>query len=222
MGFEFVELIMKVEDDFEIAISDEEVENCLTVKELVDVIYSHVKHGNSDPCLSQHRFYIIRKILMEELALERSQIRPDTKLENVITKSKRKEVLRKIEDLDYESPGACWLVRPKWLNHLIFWVIPGLACVIYMLCGWPPKILTLPVGIIVAILGFRITAPFKNEFPSHLRQVKDLISYVPVPKNKAWTKTDVFERVREITAAIFCIEVSLITLKTDYEQDLDV
>ena len=218
MGLDGVELIMAVEEEFRIAIPDSEAEQCVTVEKLLDVVLPKLRQSNTDPCRSQHGFYIIRKILMDELALKRTQIKLNTKLDDLIERSQRPEIWRKLMDAA-PCPNAS-LFRPAWLSHLVFWIIPVLVCVVIVLGGWLSVGLTITVGIGIAIIGALVTAPFKLEYPSNASEIKDIVWIVAPLDSRIWTKDEVFLKIREITAVQFGVEESEVTLETDYVKDL--
>lgn len=221
MGLDSVCLIMATEEEFAIFIPDEEAEQCVTVQKLVDVVYSKLRHKDYDLCLSQHGFYVVRRILMDELALKRSQIKPETKLEDVIPRTNRNELWGRImalinaSDTTYSS-----LVRPEWVVRVAVLVLFGTAYMAYAVWGWGSTVITLPVGIATTILGARITVPLKQEFPGELNQVKDLIRFVPKLDANTWSKDEVFQKVRQITVEQLGVKESEVTLETDYVKDL--
>lgn len=150
-----IDLIMNVEDEFQIVIPASEMEQCVTVEKLVDVVLPKLRQSNTEPCPSQHGFYKVRNVLMECLQLKRSQIKLDTKLDNLIERSQRREIWQKL--MNIATCPKTSLVRPAWLSHLVFWIIPVLVCLGIVLVGWLPVDLTIIlVGIIVAI----IVSPF--------------------------------------------------------------
>ena len=52
MGLDGVELVMAVEEEFQIAISDSEASDCTTVRKLVELVNSRLRHDSKDPCPS--------------------------------------------------------------------------------------------------------------------------------------------------------------------------
>lgn len=86
MGLDGVELVMVVEEEFQIAISDSEANECSTVRILVELVHSHLRHSSTDPCPSQHSFYLARRNLISILQAQRNEIKPDTNLEEIIPK----------------------------------------------------------------------------------------------------------------------------------------
>lgn len=223
MGLDGVELIMAVEDEFQIAISDSDAEQCVTVGKLVNVVHARLRNSSSDPCLSQHGFYVVRKTLMDTLALKRSQIRPNTKLESLIPRPGRKDAWRKlITSLPASNDIVASLAGPAPLRLFMSLVLPALTWIAVARHTRIPALFALPIGILAAILGTIITRPLRQEFPSGLREVKDLIPFVSTLESKTWAEDDVFQRVQKMTADQFGIDESRITPKTDFVKDLGV
>lgn len=223
MGLDGIELILAVEEEFKIAISDDDAVQCVTVGKLVDVVHSRLRHSAAEPCASQHGFYIVRRILMDVVALDRSQIKPETRLEDLIDRSHRREVWRKVMGFVADQKTT-WhsLVRPKWLNLLLVLVLPGLVCFGIVIFTWWSFVMALPVAMVIAFLGFWITAPFKQEFPRKFTYVKDLIKFVRTLDSRTWTKEDVFQKIRSITVEQLGVKESQVTLETDFVKDLGV
>ncbi len=92
MGLDSVELVMDVEDEFQIVIPDAVASLVVTVGMLVDVVHFHISTSTQDPCLSQHGFYVVRKTLLYQLDVPRSSILPDTKFSDLIAKEDRQDV----------------------------------------------------------------------------------------------------------------------------------
>ena len=84
MGLDGVELVMAVEEEFQIAISDSEANECSTVRKLVELVHSRLRHSSTDPCPSQHSFYHARRNLISILQAQRNEIKPDTNLEEIV------------------------------------------------------------------------------------------------------------------------------------------
>jgi len=223
MGLDGVELIMAVEDEFQITIEDAEAEKCVTVKKLVDVVYSRLRHSETEPCLSQQGFYVVRKVLMDTLSVKRSMIKPDTRLEDLIERQNRRAAWQQVLNLLTNNlPISFSLVRPKWINLLVFLLLPVAVCTGNFIFQWWPLILTIPVGIIIAILGGMITSPWKQLFPSDYSTVKDLIRFVTTLETRVWEEDEVFQKIRKITVEQLGVKESDVTLETDFVKDLGI
>ena len=120
MGLDIVELVMAIEEEFQIAISDADVNQCDTVGNVVDLVYSRVRKDADETCPSQHGFYVVRKKLMGILGVPRSQIRPDTRLDELIQERKRRFYWKRIvEELTHDKNTWPCLGRSRSLNILL-------------------------------------------------------------------------------------------------------
>jgi acyl carrier protein len=90
MGLDGVELVMRIEEEFSIVLSDEEAASARTVGDLYELILSKIK--TTPDCLSSKAFYRARKALVESLGAPRRSIRPATDLESLFPEPTRKKL----------------------------------------------------------------------------------------------------------------------------------
>ena len=115
MGLGLIELAMALEKEFQIAIPDSESDKLTTVGDAVDYVFSRVRRSAQEPCPSQHGFYVARRQLMAVLAIPRSTIKPETRMNRLIPPFRRKAVWREWQRLG-DSEAFLWppLSRPLW------------------------------------------------------------------------------------------------------------
>jgi len=220
MGLDSVELVMAVEEDFQIAISDSEASDCATVRKLVELVYSRLRHTSKDPCPSQHSFYLARQKLMSALHIPRQNIRPETDLNEIIPKKNRKRVWSEVstalaDGVFYQNQ----LVGPKWMTYGLlpgFFVLP---CICFLCIGFPVA-LSLISALPVYIILKQTTRPFIIEFPDGMSQVKDLVKLVRSLDSKIWSEEDVYIKIRAITAEQLGVDESLVTPDARFVEDL--
>jgi hypothetical protein len=94
MGLDAVELVMAVEEKFGITISDEEATNALTVGDLKRLVQAKLKLTDTEGCLTQRAFHLLRKNAISQFGTTRSKFRPETALETVVPLSSRREAGR--------------------------------------------------------------------------------------------------------------------------------
>lgn len=125
MGLDVVELVMEVEDAFDISIPDDDFEEIMTVGDLHDYIVK--RRCVEDPdrneptrpnvCLTAMAFVRIRSVLVSKLGIERSTIRPETGITDMLPRSNRRLQWRQLQDaLPWNLPA---LVRPEWLVWIL-------------------------------------------------------------------------------------------------------
>ena len=114
MGLEGVELVMDAEERFATSVPDAELEQMQTVGDLHSFIMKRILSQDTEVCPSAAMFYPIRRILVDQFGLDRTLVRPTTRLETLVSQSKRFKFWRTIESsLATQLPR---LKRSKWLQ----------------------------------------------------------------------------------------------------------
>ncbi len=224
MGLDGVELIINIEDEFEISISDDEVYKSATVGNMVDLILSHLRRSKNELCPSQRGFYIVRRTLMDKYNVPRNLIKPSTKLNDLFEKKARYKVWKElVSSLAKKSTFIPSLSRPRLINNIVFIFLPLLfsLSLIFM-----TGIKGIPIGVImyifVMIILAKFTQPFKTEFPNKIYVVKDLIRFVTTTNDKVWTKDEVYEKLREISVRVLGVKPEDIKPEAHWVKDLAV
>lgn len=222
MGLDGIELVMAVEEEFQIAISDSEASDCTTVRNLVELVHSRLRHSSKDPCPSQHSFYLARQKLIDLLHVQRNEIKPDTNLEEIIPRKNRKNHWKKVTAS--MSEGEFFrgrLDRPKWMTYSSFPAFLLLPCAILKFWYDFPFTLALISSLpVYVVLEWATRQLFSVEFPDGMSKVKDLIKLVKSLDSKTWTEEEVFVKIRTITAEQLGVDESLITLDARFIDDL--
>ena len=222
MGLDGVELIMAVEEEFKIAISDSDEEKCVTVGKLVDLVYSQLRHSSHEPCASQHGFYIVRRHLLDTFGLRRVEIKPETRLDALIGKASRRERWRDL-GVSLAEDTKRWpaLVRPKWMTILLSLLVVG-SCLCLVVFTRLPFVGAFFAAVIIGIMGACLTIPFKREFPTRFSRVQDLAQFIATLDAGVWSKDEVFQKVRAITVEQLGVKESQVTLEAKFLDDLGV
>jgi hypothetical protein len=82
MGLEIVELVIAVEELFDIAIPDEVAAGLLTPRHVMDYVSTRVPTAPPDRCLTQHTFYKVRRGLRATVGAG-TAVTPATRLDTV-------------------------------------------------------------------------------------------------------------------------------------------
>jgi hypothetical protein len=85
MGLDSVEILVRVEEYFGISIPDIEAEKILTVQDFADCVFIKVTVNPTEKCKSQMLFYKLRTYFTDNQGLAKEQIRPDSKIRDLIT-----------------------------------------------------------------------------------------------------------------------------------------
>ena len=85
MGLDSVEILVRVEEYFGISIPDREAEKILTVQDFADCVFAKVTFNPTEKCKSQMLFYKLKTYFTDNQGLSKEQIRPDSKIRDLIT-----------------------------------------------------------------------------------------------------------------------------------------
>lgn len=102
MGLDGVELIMAMEEEFDILLPDDELNQVRTVDDLYKLIKARHHGITTEICLSHHMFNKVRRALMNNFQLKRGQIKASIKLLDLVPEKDLKEgwpYLQLFEDL---------------------------------------------------------------------------------------------------------------------------
>lgn len=221
MGLYFVELIVEIEKKFKISINESEVYHADTVGKLSNVIYQRLRKDAQDPCPSQKGFYILRHHLISEYKLSRSEIKLDTRLDDIIPKKRRRKMWKSLIKAITNDAKNIDLELNLCLNLIFIYFCP-LLVLFFMLYFLPWEAFGL--AIIVAFMAARIFAwlltPLRNKFSNNCSTVKDLIPYITTSSTKVWGKDEVYEEIKNLIVKMFTIKPSLITPNSHIIDDL--
>ena len=219
MGLDGVEMVMKVEETFDIVIEDSEAEKTVTPSLLIELVMSKVGRTNHAACLTQRAFHRLRASLMSRSGFKRNQIRLETLLASLFPRSSRKERIREIMTV-INLRKEIELVRPAWVRHLILSTVflGGVATAVFFV--WHPISSTftvinlvfmspaVPAVFFIVIFGwlaFFATRRMRVEFRPSMTTVGHLSRWivangpdvVRAPPGQ-WSREQVSEHVRQI------------------------
>jgi acyl carrier protein len=227
MGLEGVEIVMRVEETFDIAVDDAEAETLQTPGQLIELVMRKVGRTGHAACLTQRAFHRLRAGLMRQFGLARNQIRPDTPLEKIFPRKDRKQQLRQILN-ELAVTKNVDLVRPNWLNRTIMVGVLGSGVAIAVsLTKWPisspnfvinflqatPVLSGIASAFLFGWLAVKLTALLQYEFKPSMTTVAGLSRWV-VANNPSlvqappgqWSHQQVAEKVREIVIDVLGCE----------------
>ncbi len=99
MGLDIIELFMRIEDEFDIEISNEEAQVLETVGQMRDFVMLKLHlDGRARVCASLWTFYRMRAALAETLGLDRRSIRPDTRIASLLPATWRESEWDRVGD----------------------------------------------------------------------------------------------------------------------------
>ena len=218
MGMDGVELVMAVEEAFDIRIEDAEAERLLTPRQLIDLVMEKVANVETGFCLSQRAFNLLRRHMVQRLGFKRHEITPTARLSNLIPKQHRKEFFREC-GAQLGSGAAPTLVAPGWFHILmvVFAFSAGAAAAVPMARRLGPEfamLFFLVVAAMAGVAGMLLSRSIANEFPAK-RFRRSASCPIWIRRNKpdlavkqqtAWTRDQVAARVREATIKVLGCE----------------
>jgi acyl carrier protein len=219
MGLDGVELLLAAEEEFKIAISDEEAVNCETPGMLADLIYSKLRKSRNETCPSMHGFYMVRKKMMDYYSLPREKIRPDSKLDDLISKKNRINTWKNfLHTLSNDKTMYAPLSKPKWVEALIVVFTLSVFAIAYF--NTDNGLLSFVIAIIAGAILQAATSSLKTEFPNNYSHVKDLTRIVSTLDTTVWNKEDVYNRVKQIVVKQLGVKESDIRPNSHFIDDL--
>ncbi len=225
MGLDAVEIVMAVEEAFDIRIENGEAEKILTPRQLIDLVMSKVVVATTSVCLTHRAFNLLRRSLLQHGDWKRAQIVPDANLNALIPRGHRKSLVSDIaRGFGISKPPQ--FVRPTWMNIslLLGSVLTGLIAGFAAFSnGFGALAVWFFIGVAIFTAGFaiRFTQPFQREFRREIQTVGDLARWVMTHKANltnatvpAWTRDQVAARVREII-------IGVLGCKPDFSEDVN-
>lgn len=203
MGMDTVELVIDIEEAFEISIPDQEAAQIMTPADLIECVCERL---NMEPtmhhaCLAARAFYRLRRFLVQQGGFERREIKTDTSLEYLFPRRKRRFLWQKwqseigVRALYLES--SMMLIGGIALCSMLF----ALAVLHGSSAGW---IALLSLGSFVVLSW--LSQPLKLGFPSGIvttgeaaTLLAERVPSVLMKDTEAWSRELVAKTVRRIT-----------------------
>lgn len=183
---------MAVEEEFGISIADAEAAACETPGGLIQLVTSKLDFTQKRVCPSLRGFHVVRAALIETAAVDRSQVKLNTRLRSLAKASQDLEIANRLRSvLERNGPS---LSRPFWMNVLL-WTA---AIAVVLAAGFHLSTLaSVGLGFATWIAGLLLTLPFARYFPPGTR-VRDLVPYTKTSGWVARDRGDVAKLVRKI------------------------
>lgn len=187
MGLDVVELVMAVEDEFEIRL-DDHFGDIRTVGDLHDVIWQQLKvsqrHKLKDTCPSFLPFFTTRDALISLTKVDPKLIRPSTQLADLVEIKKRRthwtqiqaETCIELPSLQLTTIGGIAFQ----LSMILVVATTGFLC-------WAtsdPDItaLTVLAAFFVVLLSYLVSRPFAIAFPTSCQTIGDIVRLARIPR----------------------------------------
>jgi acyl carrier protein len=235
MGLDTVELIMSVEEEFDITIEDTDAEKIGTVGLLHQYVLSRLGIG-TPVCPSAAQFYRLRRALMQVRGVDRRAVRPRARMDDLLPADVRVVAWAEISRaLGRVIPG---LRYPSWAYWVNLGSCPAIALALVTSWGTLARFdAELVPGLFVAwlmlwlgalIVTHRAAAPFATVIPSGCETVGLVIrASLPwgdgriddaLPEERR--SREIGDRLRAIIAEQFGVRADLLTEDTHFVYDL--
>ena len=208
MGLDSVELVMAFEEQFGVALGDDEVVHAVTPRKVTDLIFSKLQASDARTCQTQRAFHVLRRGLMDLVGIDRRRVTLDTPLADLLPPPRQ---LLLWPELGRRVKARRWpeLVRSNGLTNTIC-----LAALLLPL--WPAAqasnhgvrigiatTLWTAGAVVVSAAGHGLTRTCRRYVPPHYRTVRDLVPAVLSSDEIAWTREAVAVQVKRIVLEQF-------------------
>jgi len=220
MGLEFVEIILQVEDEFDINLPDSDMEDLRTPADLAWYIHTKLWEQRCEAKNPQKGFYILRKMLMEEFGFKKKQLRPNTKLQVLFKDDIRKNWKRLNRLFSYSLPSLA--LTPK--EHIGVLILNSIlpAFIYFSIGDWGLALFFFLI--FYPILLFIYMNIFATKIPKRCEKLSSLLRYIDYSKklNRYTTFETILNKVIEISAKELGIAREKIEPNSRYVEDLGV
>ncbi len=149
------DLLVKIENSFDIKFGDTELMHIKTLGELYDHIISKIQLDNSDDCTTQQAFYKLRDAITVLFSIDNKAITTNFPLANFLPRQKRKEKIKDLED--YLGVYLKILRPPHWVTNTLLTLL--LVSIVGLFFKWQFGLL----GLCVSFGGLWFSNKIGNE-----------------------------------------------------------
>lgn len=164
MGLDMVDMVLRIEETFGIVIPDTEASQIVAIGDLHQSILQRLHENRSSKCLTARAFYRLRQGLVSETGVDRSAVRPDAPLNEVVPASLRRHLWPRLAArLALTLPSLC---RPPRLTAaltlaIVAWI--GLGHFAMWTCHIPWPLWFHGISVAAIFVAVVATRPFATE-----------------------------------------------------------
>ena len=214
MGMDAVELLMDIEDRFEISIPDAEAQHLDTPRKLIAWVSAAVCVSQEQRCVSQRSFYRVRKLLMAATGVDRRHIGPRTALDSIVPLAARRRRWPAVASLMGVEAG---LHRPGWLSFSLTCATAAIGAAVY--AQHREAATTAVVVAVVTACAYAMSEPMavllRSTVGDLAREAIPALVLEEQLRGRAtrWSRTDVAEVIRSL--------ITRYTDNPDFSDDTD-
>lgn len=217
MGLDIVNIVLSVEEEFDIYLPDSELENMYTPSHLAMYIHSQLIEQRDKDYNSKRGFYKLRKLLMEEFNFRKSELKPTTKLATLFPKDIRRKWRALNEVLDCRlSPLV--LTKLQYIQVLVLNILISLLIYFYSDFGLALFFFFFNYVLILFVYG----KFFAKGIPKAYQELASLLPLIGYSrKMDVYTSYDyILDRVIKISANELSLSISEVQPNSEYVKDL--
>ena len=231
MGLDQVEIMMDIEDAFEIPIFDDDWQRLKTVGDLHRLVQSKLQFHASTPCPCVVAFCSFRRAAIQLLGVPRSTIRLNTAMLELLPVRRRRKRWNRLQELTALQLPA--LQRPglvKWVGVFFFLalaVVVWSATPIAFRGSLQFAIISLTLTVLFLVIAAVVTKPLAVCLPSTCLSVRDMVStlvllnYGRGPQQGAHRNEEQdWQTVRDIVSSGIGVPVNEVTREARLIDDL--
>jgi acyl carrier protein len=238
MGLDSVELVMAVEEDFQLTFEEDEISGIVTVDDFYQLILKSLDKSNKldnsseTRCLTSHTFYQLRKTLINELGIPRSQLFPKQEMATLLPKQARRA------QWDTLTKALCLplpeLSRPTWFSSLLtygvlFWLIGSLLGRFFdFLTAWEAGI-SVGLALGFAWLAYWLSKPLAIYFAPEMTTLGETTKTVlyrnfskirSLADKKQWNEKEIWEVYKRIIVEQLGVKPENVVKSACFVEDL--
>lgn len=220
MGLDTVELVMQVEETFQLEIPDRDAEQLVTVGQLYEYVRRRVPRDGA--CVTRHVFYRLRAAL-------RVRCRPDEILESLVPANDRPRAWTRLASKAVLQIPA--LRRPEWVftTGVTICALGAVGALVAALGATefhPGGTVCVAIASIATYVLWLVTIPLALHFPPRCETVGDLARTVAIANASelrimpGWSDMEVWRTVQRIIAEQLGVPLEQVTPEKEFIRDL--
>ncbi len=227
MGLDVVELMMRIEEEFAIAIEDEEASQLETVGQLHLCVLGKLGLTASNRCISSATFYQLRRALVDLSGSSRRFIRPSTPTELLLSLPNRRQQWRDLGDVTGAKLPT--LERPKWVTTALRngGILLAVSTFIVGLDSFSLAVSSALSSALVLWIASRWSESYAIQLPASCATVGGMtktmlkLNYgMNIEKENTWVERAVWDKLRDILVDELAVDPTQIKPEARFVGDL--
>lgn len=230
MGLDIVELVMAVEEEFQVQLYDDFGE-IRTVGDLHECIFEATRVGaekRQRGCPSLPPFFATRDALIAAAGIPKRDVRPSRKLSDLISRSRRREVWDQLVQQTGIRLPRLELSNGVFIGVLCAVLITDVGALLFLVANFGELAVPLGaiIGCVVTILAFWACRPFAVTIPRGCQTVGDIVRRTRPPQyafqrtKKVGDSEQIWSKLVDIVSEQLDVPIGDITRDSRFIEDL--